>query len=128
MSSEYADLLKQAQDSRLDALRKRTADKIPHHEYLLALLKARKAGLDHYRIDAPAKVSEQAAEAILDDVDWITLDAPKGEGATVSSYPNSYDDYRHRHELAATRRRRTRKRPNGALGDLLSFGQPGGAR
>lgn len=121
---EYAELLKKAQAARLDALRRRTADKLPHHEYLLALLKAK----DFYGVTVPPKVSEQAAEALIDDVSWITWPAPKGEGATVSDYPNAYEDYRHRHELAAARRRRVRRTPSNALGDLLSFGPARGVR
>lgn len=112
----YVRDLQAAQAERRQQLLSLAATRPGHLAYAIALLDAAN---DDERMDLPAPrgVSGRVADAILDDVYWITMEPPS-EGFHTAIYPNAYAQRRRVDAIAADQRARTAD----SLEHRLSFG------
>lgn len=98
--------LNEHQRDRLARLREATADKPAHAEFL-AVLEDAAPGEILDDIELPRGVSRRAADALIEDFEWITAPEPE-PGMYVAQYPGAYRALRFMQARAAVWARDTR--------------------
>lgn len=111
-------MLNEHQRDRLAQLREATSDK-PAHARFLAELEDAAPGEILDDIELPRGVSRRAADALIEDFEWITAPEPE-PGMRSSQYPNAYRALRLTQARAAAQAQATREANSTWAG--LSFG------
>lgn len=113
-----AERLRASQAEGIAALRELAADRPKHLAYIDAMLAAGSVDMDD--VPRPVGVTGSAADAMWEDVAWLTYPVPDDYAGGMSQYPHAYRDERYR--LARENAKaKQRKEAGRGLQELLRF-------